>query len=124
MTSVISRGPFSPVVQRDDQLYELYGEPLEATHWGQFVAISLQGEIIIGPNDLEVLQQALARFGRGNFAFRRIGGWPLGKWRKTDNKLKLSCRGELTADCGSGLSRLAACDQTAHPLIRYAVGIR
>jgi len=84
MTTVISRGPFPPVVQRDDQLYELYGEPLEATHWGQFVAISLQGEIIIGPNDLEVLQQALARFGRGNFAFRRVGHRPLGKWRKAE----------------------------------------
>jgi len=74
--------PFSPVVQRDDQLYELYGEPLEATHWGQFVAISLQGETIVGLDDLEVLQQALARFGRGNFAFRRIGYRSLGKWRR------------------------------------------
>jgi len=46
------------------------------------VAISLLGEVIIGQSDLEVLQQALARFGRGNFAFRRIGYRPLGKWRK------------------------------------------
>jgi hypothetical protein len=83
-TTVTSMGPFSPVVQRDDQLYELYGEPLEATHWGQFVAISLLGEVIIGQSDLEVLKQALARFGRGNFAFRRIGYRPLGKWRKAE----------------------------------------
>ena len=82
MTAVTSSGYLSSVVQRDDQLYERYGKPLEATHRGQFVAISLQGETIIGPNDLEVLQQALARFGRGNFAFRRIGYRSLGKWRK------------------------------------------
>ncbi len=69
----------SPV---DDQLYERHGKTLEATHRGQFVAISLQGETIVGPNDLGVLQQALARFGRGNFAFRRIGYRTLGKWRR------------------------------------------
>ncbi|MBM3135378.1 MAG: hypothetical protein FJZ89_08905 [Chloroflexi bacterium] len=81
-TTATPTRPFSPVVQRDDQLYKLYGQPLESTHWGQFVAISLLGEVIIGQSDLEVLQQALARFGRGNFAFRRIGYRPLGKWRK------------------------------------------
>ncbi|MDZ7262413.1 MAG: hypothetical protein ONB05_09955 [candidate division KSB1 bacterium] len=49
---------------------------------GPFVAISLQGETIIDSNDLEVLQPALARFGRGNFAFRQLGYKTLGKWRK------------------------------------------
>ncbi|MFN3763245.1 MAG: hypothetical protein ACK4WK_08615 [Anaerolineae bacterium] len=82
MEKAMTSGSFSHIVQRDDQLYERFGKPLEATRRGQFVAISLQGETIVGPNDLEVLQQALARFGRGNFAFRRIGYRPLGKWRK------------------------------------------
>ncbi len=82
MTTETSSISFSPIVQRDNQLYERYGKILEATHRGQFVAISLQGEIIVGPSDLEVLQQALARFGPGNFAFRRIGYRSLGKWRE------------------------------------------
>ncbi len=81
MTAMTSLDFLSSIVQRDDQLYERYGKPMEATQRGQFVAISLQGETIVGPNDLEVLQQALARFGRGNFAFRRIGYRSLGKWR-------------------------------------------
>jgi hypothetical protein len=37
-----------------------------------------KGHPLIG----EVLQQALTRFGRGNFAFQRIGYRSLGKWRK------------------------------------------
>lgn len=68
-------------IDRDDDLYERFGKPLEGDHEGEFVAISSKGETIVGPDDIGILQQALDRFGSGNFAFRRVGEAALGKWR-------------------------------------------
>ena len=65
----------------DDRLYDQFGVGLEATHRGQYVAIARTGECLVGPVDTAVLDQALAKFGRGNFAFRRIGERTLGRWR-------------------------------------------
>jgi hypothetical protein len=67
--------------ERDRHLYDKYGKPLEVTHTGQFVAIGLSGEVILGDNDVQVLDQALAAFGRGNFAFRRVGPGTERRWR-------------------------------------------
>jgi len=53
---------------------------LEAEHYGEFVAISPEGKLVLGKDDLEVLKKALKEFGKGNFAFRRIGFKALGKW--------------------------------------------
>ena len=58
---------------RDDRLYEQYGRPLEAEHVGKYVAISENGELIIGPDELQVSKQALLQFGPRAFAFRKIG---------------------------------------------------
>ena len=66
---------------RDDALYGNYGKPFEAEHWGEFIAISCDGQTVVSENDIEVLRIALERFGSGNFAFRRIGFRTLGKWR-------------------------------------------
>lgn len=57
----------------DERLYERYGKPLEPEHRGEYVAIGPNGEVILGHDDLEVEQKALARFGSGNFAFRMVG---------------------------------------------------
>jgi hypothetical protein len=65
----------------DDRVYDQYGARLEATHPGQYVAIGKTGEVLVGPDDIAVLDQALAKFGRGNFAFRKIGERTLGRWR-------------------------------------------
>jgi hypothetical protein len=62
------------------QLYERYGTPLEAEHWGKYVAISPEGKIILGRTLLEVLQQASAAFGPGNFVFK-VGERAVGRWR-------------------------------------------
>ena len=35
-------------VKQGDELYERYGKPLEAEHWGEFVAISPDGRTILG----------------------------------------------------------------------------
>jgi hypothetical protein len=66
---------------RDDALYAKHGRSFEARHWGEFIAISCDGQTIVSENDIEVLRIALERFGSGNFAFRRIGFRTLGKWR-------------------------------------------
>ncbi len=65
----------------DDRLYGAYAASLEPTHRGQYVAIGRTGELVVGPDDIAVLDEALAKFGRGNFAFRRIGQTNLGRWR-------------------------------------------
>jgi len=56
-----------------DRLYERYGKPLEGEHRGEWIAIGLNGEVILGRDDIEVMEQATARFGKGNFSFRCIG---------------------------------------------------
>ncbi len=65
----------------DDRLYDQYAAALEATHRGQYVAIAGTGEVLVGSDDIAVLDEALAKFGRGNFAFRIIGERTLGRWR-------------------------------------------
>ena len=65
----------------DDRLYDHYAGGLEATHRGQYVAIARTGEVVVGSDDIAVVDGALAKFGRGNFAFRRIGERTLGRWR-------------------------------------------
>ena len=64
----------------DEDLYEQYGEPLEEDHEGEFVAISDDGQTIIGDNMDQVIFQAIDDFGSGNFALRKIGSPALGKW--------------------------------------------
>ena len=55
------------------QLYEKYGRRLEPEHTGKFVAISFNGEIILGKREGEVLRRALDTFGRDNFTMVRVG---------------------------------------------------
>ena len=57
----------------DDRLYEQYGKLLEQEHRGRFVAISFNGKVILGEDELTVAQQAVQEFGAGTFALRRIG---------------------------------------------------
>lgn len=63
-----------------DELCEKYGKPLETEHRGEYVAVSPQGQTVVGPNLLDVAQEARAIFGPGNFLFK-IGTKAVGKWR-------------------------------------------
>ena len=72
---------FREKAAEDDLLYDRFAATLEATHRGQYVAIGKTGELLVGGDDIALLDQALAKFGRGNFAFRRIGERTLGRWR-------------------------------------------
>ena len=67
---------------QDDVLYQRYGQPLEAEHRGEFVAISSEGQVITGKDELALAQAALAQFGAGNFALRRIGMEAEIRWRR------------------------------------------
>ena len=66
----------------DDRLYERYGRELEAEHRGEFVAISQDGRLILGQDELTVGAKAVRRFGPGAFALRRIGADAEIRWRR------------------------------------------
>lgn len=66
--------------RKDDLLYDTYGKPLEAEHTGEFAAIGDDGGVILGKDDAELLEKAIARFGSGNFALRRVGFDTEGRW--------------------------------------------
>jgi hypothetical protein len=68
--------------QTDDglRLYELYGKPFEAQHWGEYVAITSDGRTVLAPTLLEVMQQSVAAFGPGSYVFK-VGERAVGKWR-------------------------------------------
>ena len=67
--------------QEDDLLYERFGRPLEPEHNGEYVAISDDGLTILGADELTVSQQALERFGSGQFALRKVGARAELRWR-------------------------------------------
>jgi len=56
-----------------DSLYERYGRPLEQEHYGEYVAIAQEGRVIVGKDDIEVVQRAIQEFGSGNSVLCRIG---------------------------------------------------
>ena len=62
------------------RLYDLYGRQLEKEHTGEFVAISLDGDIILGRREGEILKRALDTFGRDNFAMARVGHEAMAEW--------------------------------------------
>jgi hypothetical protein len=59
--------------RQDDRLHDRYGRQLAAKHAGKFVAISDDGQLILGSDELALTQLAVERFGAGNYALRRIG---------------------------------------------------
>ena len=66
--------------REDEHLYVQFGKPLEASHRGEYVAIGPEGQTILGTSDVDVLRQAIAAFGSGNFALKRIGQRTFGRW--------------------------------------------
>lgn len=69
-------------VEEADKLYEGYGKPLERDHHGEYAAISLDGRVIVGKNDIEVVDRAIRELGSGNFALYRVGYKYVGKIRR------------------------------------------
>jgi hypothetical protein len=63
-----------------DELYDRYGRPLEAEHCGEYVAVSPDGRTMLGTTLRDVVRQARATFGPGNFVYK-IGDKAVGRWR-------------------------------------------
>src|SRR5262249_17902699 len=64
------------IVARDDHLYERYGKPYLQSHPGKWIAIALDGQVIIRDTAGEVSWAARAAFGGGNFAKRKLAAFP------------------------------------------------
>jgi hypothetical protein len=67
---------FDRAQARDDSLYERYGKQYLATHYGKWIAISPDGDIIIENTAGDVLHAARERFGPGNAAIRKLAEFP------------------------------------------------
>lgn len=57
-------------LNQGDALYERFGKPLEAGHWGEFVAIAPDGRTMLGTDMTEVFDKALKEFGGGVHVFK------------------------------------------------------
>ena len=67
-------------LEEQRQLYEKFGKPLEKEHKGEFIAISLEGEILLDRRLGELLKQAIDEFGPDNFAMARVGHDSMAEW--------------------------------------------
>ncbi len=65
------------------RLYEKYGKQLEAEHAGKFVAISLDGEILLGEHEGNLFFEAVSVFGRNKFALTKVGEEVMDVWLHT-----------------------------------------
>ena len=63
-----------------DALYERYGQPLEAEHRGEFIAVTRDGRTLIAPSLEEAMLRSRNDFGPGAFVFQ-VGERAVGKWR-------------------------------------------
>ena len=63
---------------QSDAIYERFGRPLEAAHWGEFVAIMPDGRHVIGVDSHAVALEAFEKFGRGAFLYK-VGPVAIGR---------------------------------------------
>jgi len=63
-----------------EQLYEEHGKPLEQVHFGEFLAVSREGNTVVGPDLRKVLRQARLALGPGSFVFK-VGERAVWNWR-------------------------------------------
>jgi hypothetical protein len=61
---------------RDSYLYEKYGQQYYESHYGQWVAISLEGDVIFKDTSGELIHAATDRWGAGNYCMRRLHECP------------------------------------------------
>jgi hypothetical protein len=57
---------------RDEHLYERYGKRYLESHYGKWIAISPEGQVIIRDTASETGVAAVEAFGSGNFAIRKL----------------------------------------------------
>ena len=57
------------VFERADELYERYGKPLEAEHWGKYVAVASDGRTLLGADMHAVHREGRESFGEDMHVF-------------------------------------------------------
>jgi DnaJ-domain-containing protein 1 len=63
-----------------EAIYERYVRQLKQEHWGKFVAVSLDGRVLLlAKKNLPSFNEALRDFGSGNFVMMRVGLKVVGK---------------------------------------------
>src|SRR5262245_411181 len=70
------------IVARDDYLYERFGKQYLDSHYGKWIAISLDGQVIIREAAGEVTWTADRTFGDGNYSKRKLAEFPGHEVRK------------------------------------------
>lgn len=69
----------TPRKQDSDRLYDLYVKPLEKTHKGEYIGVSLKGQTVMGSRLLEVIKQSVDAFGKNNSVVFKVGDKVVGK---------------------------------------------
>ncbi len=74
------QGRIKDQLAKEQRLYNLHAKYLEPENNGKFVAISFDGDLIVGKRDGEVLKRAVDTFGQGNFIMARVGHDVMHEW--------------------------------------------
>lgn len=64
---------WQPTLDEVQRLYEQHAKHLEASHWGQYLALAPDGRFVVGRDDVAVFCEAVQQLGEGNFVLLRIG---------------------------------------------------
>jgi hypothetical protein len=64
------------ITARDNYLYERHGKGYLDTHRGKWIAIALDGQVIIRNTSGEVAWAAAEAFGDGNYCLRKLAEFP------------------------------------------------
>jgi hypothetical protein len=67
---------FARLSERDEQLFDQHGRSYLGTHPEQWIAISLNGEVIVRERLVDLLRESNRRFGAGNAAIRKLSNEP------------------------------------------------
>jgi len=62
-----------------DRLYDEFARPLEQEHYGEFIAITRDGQTLLGPTLIDVALRANDTFGERTFLCK-IGPKAVGRW--------------------------------------------
>jgi hypothetical protein len=70
------RALYNRIGARDDSLYERYGKPYLESHYGKWIAISMNGDVLIDDTLGKVLVRSRKQFGPGNASIRKLAEFP------------------------------------------------
>ncbi len=73
------------MARKRKSLYAKYGKSLEEHSTGKFVAISLDGQTILGKDQEALAVAAFNEFGSGNFVLAKIGHDAVSRWPTVHN---------------------------------------